>query len=426
MATSNDELRRTVKPGDIVVSLNEIVNRLQSLVSPGVLDGLLSDIVANRRGEVRPGQVITASLMNQVLRQLESLEVRIATLEERSTKANKLELTNIIPSGILRVGQLVQLKGSNFGFTTRSVQVAVGSVQVRQFDANRSNDNQLFFIIPGMSVAAAGEDLTLRVSNGDQSAEQIIRIMPPVVTQSGNVIVQFIGMSPSIIVPNATNPVWFEYKLIANTTLPEMITITPNISGLANDAEWQRQLIVTTDQRTTLQSNQLLLGGGEERVFFVKLVSVPSLPTTGSLLLTVTATSARLAPASDSSREFRISEQISEPNPNVKLDNVSAYPENALSGGDISFTGVNSVELQFYLSFEEAGQYKLTSSTDDSTSWKPEPLERTINVNNVPSNHIVSFTVSAETAAANNGLFKVRITHQVTGKQSVYSLNLIR
>src|ERR1044072_4649143 len=77
MSTQLRDVNRTLNAGDVVISVADIFDRLQSQVDPTTLDQLLRDIVSGRRNQVRPSELITAELMNQILAQLESLETRI-------------------------------------------------------------------------------------------------------------------------------------------------------------------------------------------------------------------------------------------------------------------------------------------------------------------------------------------------------------
>jgi hypothetical protein len=73
--------KRTLSTGDYVISVSEIFDKLQSKVDANTLEQLLRDIISERRPQVRPGELITAELINQILAELESLEGRVLKLE---------------------------------------------------------------------------------------------------------------------------------------------------------------------------------------------------------------------------------------------------------------------------------------------------------------------------------------------------------
>ena len=69
-----------VNPGNIVVPLSAILDQLRGRLSSVELDALLAAIVARRKAEVHPGDLITAELMNQILQDLAALNEQVAAL----------------------------------------------------------------------------------------------------------------------------------------------------------------------------------------------------------------------------------------------------------------------------------------------------------------------------------------------------------
>ena len=78
----------TVSPGNVVVPLSAIVDRLQGRLSSAEIDQLLYGILSKRKTEVRPGDLITADLVNQILHDLDDLTTQIAALAGGSTTKN--------------------------------------------------------------------------------------------------------------------------------------------------------------------------------------------------------------------------------------------------------------------------------------------------------------------------------------------------
>jgi hypothetical protein len=71
----------TVNPGNLVVPLSAIIDHLQGKLTSAELNALLLAVVGDRRNEVRPGDLITADLINQILRDLEDLNARLAAVQ---------------------------------------------------------------------------------------------------------------------------------------------------------------------------------------------------------------------------------------------------------------------------------------------------------------------------------------------------------
>ena len=74
-----------ISSGDLVVPLSTIVDHLQDRLSNAEIEQLLFGIISQRTSEVRPGDLITADLMNQILGDIEALNVRVASLQGRGT-----------------------------------------------------------------------------------------------------------------------------------------------------------------------------------------------------------------------------------------------------------------------------------------------------------------------------------------------------
>ncbi len=68
-------------PHDPVVQFSAVSKLLESKLSSAEISDLLAAVLAKKKTEVRPGDLITADLMNQVLRDLAELNTRVAKLE---------------------------------------------------------------------------------------------------------------------------------------------------------------------------------------------------------------------------------------------------------------------------------------------------------------------------------------------------------
>lgn len=69
-------------PGNLVVPLSAIIDQLQGKLSAADLNALLLAVTSGMKNEVRPGDLITADLMNQLLSDVADLQVRVAGLEQ--------------------------------------------------------------------------------------------------------------------------------------------------------------------------------------------------------------------------------------------------------------------------------------------------------------------------------------------------------
>jgi len=66
--------------GNIVVPLSSIIDQLRGKLTSAEIDNLLAALIAQRKSQVLPGDLITADLMNQILQDIQDLNTQIAQL----------------------------------------------------------------------------------------------------------------------------------------------------------------------------------------------------------------------------------------------------------------------------------------------------------------------------------------------------------
>ena len=74
-------------PGNIVVSLSSIIDQLRSKLTSAEIDNLLAALLANRKSQVLPGDLITADLINQILQDIQDLNTQVAQLAGGTTSS---------------------------------------------------------------------------------------------------------------------------------------------------------------------------------------------------------------------------------------------------------------------------------------------------------------------------------------------------
>lgn len=117
------DVNRTVTLGDPVVPLSDIIDVLGSKIDADTLQGLLRDLVAGRRTQVRPGEIITAELMNQILTQLESVEERLTKFGAGTTGG--VIVPNLFSRTLLQAANI--LKQTQIGLKFGNVVDAFGT-----------------------------------------------------------------------------------------------------------------------------------------------------------------------------------------------------------------------------------------------------------------------------------------------------------
>lgn len=137
--------------------------------------------MANGLTEVRPGDLITSDLMNQLFRKIDEMEQRLASLEAGGATGTLLTITAFDPPNQIAVGQELSVFGSGFAFPPTDNQVTVEGVAVTQFRPG-STSTRLRFLVPspGSPVPSSGRNVTIRVSNSNGSVQRLYRILPPI------------------------------------------------------------------------------------------------------------------------------------------------------------------------------------------------------------------------------------------------------
>jgi len=224
-------VKRDVVPGDPVVPVSEIRDLLQSKIDASTLEQLLQDIISGRRTQVKPGELITADLMNQILTQLESLNIRVTELENGSTvPSGQPVITGLQPSAPVAMQSELRIFGRNFGQPASNV-VTIDGVAVRQFK-DGSSDAQLIIDVPLIAgVPEQGKIATLTVSNPQGFAQTSIVIRPAVQTTPQGSLFVTLSQSPPDERLLAGQSYTFVFAVQAITNLEELFSLSPTVSS---------------------------------------------------------------------------------------------------------------------------------------------------------------------------------------------------
>src|SRR5205823_1859720 len=196
MSTQFGDTKRTLSTGDLVISVSEIFDRLQSKVDPNTLEQLLRDIVSGRRKQVRPGELITAELINQILAELESLEVRVTKLEAGgvTTAPTPVDITDLLPHGPLHVDEELTIVGKNFLSPPENNDVSVAGVHIggSLFKFSSDKEHLIFNIPPVTNLASLSQPVTVEVRNKNGSDSATLTLLPAVHPPTGRVELAYV------------------------------------------------------------------------------------------------------------------------------------------------------------------------------------------------------------------------------------------
>ncbi len=184
---------------------------------------------------VKPGDLITANLMNRILNELDSLETRTTALEGGGGGGSGAPIINAPPPpASVRMGDELRIIGKNFGLPAQNV-VTMDGATVTQFKAG-SNDGLLIFDVPAVQgVPQQGKTVTLTLSNAKGFASTTILLLPFQPTIPTGSLVVSMSQAPADPALLAGQSYIFVFTIQAITTMAETYTLTPSI----DQAGWQ-------------------------------------------------------------------------------------------------------------------------------------------------------------------------------------------
>ncbi len=256
----------TANPGNMVVPLSVIIDQLQGKLSAAELNALLLAVVGQKKSEVRPGDLITADLVNQILNELAGLNTRVSILEAAGQPSTKVTLKPYL--GSVHIGDEITLEGTNFAVPVNLNVVMMGDVRITQFNPG-TDSNHLVFNVPNIS--GVPKDETVSVTNSNGSASITIALLPEVHVPVGSMVVT--------VVPANTGPIQvgqtynFPFILDSQTNIPETYLVAAlfsNLVGSSLDA-W------STNTRITNLTGQIVS----------KVTVAPGSPVTVRVVVTV-------------------------------------------------------------------------------------------------------------------------------------------
>lgn len=222
MASPLGNALRLVKPGEMVVSVSEIFDRIGGKLTADEKQQLLVALLSRRTDSVRPGDLITADLLNQVLVDIDDLGQRVTKLEGAAVIVKKTAITQLLPAGARRVGDLLHIIGRAFDAPDGN-SVTVGGVSVA-VTRGQDADSELIVKIPNLAVDPAGSQVAVWVSNLNGTDTKSVTVLPAVPTfPEGQV---FASMTkPSAKVLTAPGEYIFEYGVRIIVNLAEQFTL---------------------------------------------------------------------------------------------------------------------------------------------------------------------------------------------------------
>ena len=318
---------------------------------------------------VRPGDLITADLMNTMIDRLNALEAAVAAGEGTPT-AHAVSISGLIPAnGNVRVGDFLQVFGQNFDFSIGAQRVFIDTTRVDAFDGANCSDTKLVFRIPSTitDVPSGGRPAILTVNNATSTARWTITLLPALELVGA---IDVNPMPPPQIVPSTQ--VTFQYELVCNATLATTYDLTATLTPAANPDAWRGQVhILDTNQATEI--NQLRLVPNQRKTIFVRINQVPAGTNLVSfdLVLDVKSTAGNVG--GSSLKTYVVGGPAEEIDETTKVNVPSIEVLPGSSGAVTSSTvtvGAGTVNLSYPVIFEVQGNYDLdVVFSNGATNW---------------------------------------------------------
>jgi len=325
--------------------------------------------------DVRPGDLITATLMNQIMDAIETLDDRVNALSGSlpSTGAAP-QIFGFSPSGSVPMGTELRVLGVNFGLPMQN-QVVIDGIAIPSSSLKTgSGDTLLIFNVPTLQGVpqAGGKSVNVTVTNSRGSATAVI-----IVTQfvdsipTGSV---FVNLAPVSLLaglaPGATVPIPFDIKVLS--TLQETYAINAQLTPPAGAAGWSVQVFA---DNAPLAVPEVLIPAGLPPLGSTRRVeariSIPATATIGQVAqLRVTVTS-KLNPAmTAATSQFQLTVGGSAPggSDRIQLSRMSLTGGITESNGVlvVPITSLPGPRVDFRATIRDPGQYNVTASFDSN------------------------------------------------------------
>jgi hypothetical protein len=351
--------------------------------------------MAQLLNRAQPGDVITAEDWNLVVDAINELL--------QSGQSSGIAIAATLPPGTIndpfRIGQIVQITGTNFGFSIGQTKVTFeegGIVRATVLRAQMlagSFDERLLFMMPTISgISPSGLNMTMKVSNGIAEDHRGVFVMPVVIEVAGDMFVT----SRADVTPNPDpNPVQigvaalFRYRLQTGTNMPAVFALSADIPNppAGTPPNYVSSIEFRDESNNVITSKQVEMGKNEVKNISVRLPEIPSAFTGQTFTLKVTALSG--AVVGTDQRSITVGQQVPPSDPNIEANQSSftlinmgtgnaetPNPQNGILDGStiklkVGFRGV----VNFSTRFTKAGTYEITILPKQGTTlanWAPE------------------------------------------------------
>lgn len=434
MPVRYEDLRSLVQSGGVFTAA-DLLEKLSDVLTVSQKQELVSVLAVATKGAIRPGDLITATLINDVVKQIAAIEERLAFVEQSLGKDGAVVITGFIPeSASVKVGETLSIKGRNFEYSKGLARAYIDRYPVLGF-LSGSDDDLLILKVPEeiTDVPVEGRPALLMINNNVSTAQAMIFLQPSVAL-AGFFELNEVDTRPVAATPAGGQSLTLEYEVVSRANLDTTVTLQAVISGPTNASDWQLNTDILNGNETTIPGHKLPLSMSERKRFLVRINPIP-VGTPSGTAFTVEAQVSAGAIVKKQGVAFTVGQPYAAPDNTITINYASGEIRPPGASGSVSATGVQiaagaGAKVVFVATFEQAGAYDLTLTAP--TNWGSQLIEGTQTPVTVATNEVagggkasklIVCTVWPNTGAAASGMFSVRLQKQGAAKSRSTSMN---
>ena len=334
---------------------------------------------------VRPGDLIKADFIDQLVSAISALEIRVQKLENGSVVGSGLTLLSA--SSPVTVGGLLTVTGANFSVPTGANTVTLGSTTITAFKA-LGDDKQFAFDVPPIpNLDPNGTSLPLTVTNASGGHDSRVVVIKPFVNVPHGAVSVVYDVAPVQQSPvTVGTPFNFGFTINAGVDIAAdyaaSLTIATGWSAVFLDDSGNP---AGTQLAFHLDANpQGTNAAGQKKV--VVQVKPTTTQATGALaVLAVTSTCVTTgAQVNTTPSQVTISYGLTPPSPDNRTQVSLVLP--ATTSGVVSVPRNSPVTLQFLVVTSVLGNYTAAFTLANATGWQvPPAAQSTVSFANTTS-----------------------------------------
>jgi hypothetical protein len=316
---------------------------------------------------VKPGQIITADLMNRLLERVSDLEDRVSDLEERDPAApTNVVISDHRPKQDLRVGDRLTLEGKNFAVPGERNQITVGGIAVPDVNILQGgSETNLQFVVPDVGgIQEAGTRVKVDLINSNGSAREEITLKPKLDVPTGTIEVSY--AEAPVTVDDTTlqggNSYVFTYRVTSSAQQGSYR------ASVTTSAGWNARIVSASGDGSTYDFSMTAGTDGSASREIRVAVDIPD-QTSGTTDLTLEVEETTPQTQVTTGRNVQTLEIGADAPVPDDWVRISIETNSNLSQGRLEVPIGQTVRVTFNVRVFESGSYQLSTNLDAERNW---------------------------------------------------------